>query len=127
MSVIFTEFTYFPRDVSETHTFLHSTEIQLILHYEGPFPLNVCGSGNSNGFLTHFRWSWSITTEVNGDQSFSLNAPAPAKAFDPANAPTNAQWKQNFRQYNNSLTMCQALATQAPKCDTSFLDVIHWF
>ena len=33
MSVIFTEFTYFPRDVSETHTSLHSTELQLILHY----------------------------------------------------------------------------------------------
>ena len=30
MSVIFTEFTYFPRDASETHTSLHSTELQLI-------------------------------------------------------------------------------------------------
>ena len=33
MSVIFTEFTYFPRDVSEMHTSLHSTERQLILRY----------------------------------------------------------------------------------------------
>ena len=33
MSVIFTEFTYFPRDVSESHTSLHSTELQLILRY----------------------------------------------------------------------------------------------
>ena len=34
MSVIFTKFTYFPRDVSEMHTLLHSTELQLILRYE---------------------------------------------------------------------------------------------
>ena len=30
----FTKFKYFPRDVSETHTSLHSTELQLILHCE---------------------------------------------------------------------------------------------
>ena len=28
MSIIFTEFTYFPQDVSETHISLHSTELQ---------------------------------------------------------------------------------------------------
>ena len=33
MSVIFTEFTYFPRDVCLTHTSLHSTKLQLILRY----------------------------------------------------------------------------------------------
>ena len=35
MNIIFTEFTYFPQDVSETHTPLHSTELQLILRYDG--------------------------------------------------------------------------------------------
>ena len=33
MSVIFTEFTYFPENVSEMHTSLHSTEHQLTLRY----------------------------------------------------------------------------------------------
>ena len=33
MSIIFTEFTYLSRDVSETDTPLHSTELQLILRY----------------------------------------------------------------------------------------------
>ena len=33
MSVIFTQFTYFPGDVSEMQTSLHSIELQLILHY----------------------------------------------------------------------------------------------
>ena len=33
-SLIFTQFTYFPQDVSETHSSLHSTEPQLILRYE---------------------------------------------------------------------------------------------
>ena len=33
MNMIFTEFTYFQRDVSEMYTSLHSTELHLILHY----------------------------------------------------------------------------------------------
>ena len=33
MSIIFAGFTYFPRDVSEAHTSLHTTELQLILRY----------------------------------------------------------------------------------------------
>ena len=33
-SLVFTQFTYFPQDVSETHTLLRSTELQLILHYD---------------------------------------------------------------------------------------------
>ena len=33
-SLVLTQFTYFPQDVSETHTSLHSTELQLILRYE---------------------------------------------------------------------------------------------
>ena len=33
ISVIFTEFTHFPRDVSETHALLHSTALQSILCY----------------------------------------------------------------------------------------------
>ena len=32
-SPVFTQFTYFPQDVSETHTSLHSNELQLILRY----------------------------------------------------------------------------------------------
>ena len=35
ISLIFTQFTYFPQDVSEMHTSFHSTELQLILH-SGP-------------------------------------------------------------------------------------------
>ena len=35
MSAIFTEFTYFSRDVSETRISLHSAELQLILRYGG--------------------------------------------------------------------------------------------
>ena len=30
-SLVFTQFTYFPQGVSETHTTFHSTELQLIL------------------------------------------------------------------------------------------------
>ena len=33
-SLVFIQFTYFPQDVSEIHTMLHSTELQLILHYD---------------------------------------------------------------------------------------------
>ena len=33
-SLVSTQFTYFPQDVSETHTSLHSTELQLILRYD---------------------------------------------------------------------------------------------
>ena len=44
MSVIFTDFTYFPQDVSETHTSLHSTELQLILCYA----LSITYSMNSD-------------------------------------------------------------------------------
>ena len=33
-SLVFTQFTYFPQDISETHTSLHSTEFQLILRYD---------------------------------------------------------------------------------------------
>ena len=33
LSLVFTQFTYLPQDVSEMHTSLHSTELQLILHY----------------------------------------------------------------------------------------------
>ena len=32
-SLVFTQLTYFPQDVSQTHTSLHSTELQLILRY----------------------------------------------------------------------------------------------
>ena len=41
---------------------------------------------NTCGFCTHFCGSGSVTTEVNGDQIFSGNAPTNA----------NAQWKQTF-------------------------------
>ena len=33
-SLVFTQFTYFPQDVSEAYTLLHSTELQLILRYD---------------------------------------------------------------------------------------------
>ena len=49
MSLIFTKFTYFPQDVSETHTSLHSTKLQLILHYAEPFLVSMdpsCFPGN---------------------------------------------------------------------------------
>ena len=36
ISLVFTQFTYFPQDVAETHTSLHSTELQLILRYDVP-------------------------------------------------------------------------------------------
>ena len=44
MSVIFTEFTFFPGDVSETPIPLHSTELQLILHYECHHNCKECRS-----------------------------------------------------------------------------------
>ena len=47
-SLVLTQFTYCPQDVSETHTSLHSTELQLILRYDqNGF---TCPALNPDGF-----------------------------------------------------------------------------
>ena len=48
-SLVFTQFTYFPQDVSETYTSLHSTELQLILRYD-------------NNLLHHAVTAWKANT-----------------------------------------------------------------
>ena len=47
----------------------------------------------SHGSCIHFYGSGSVTSEVNTDQIFSVNASTPENASVPA----NAQWKQSLR------------------------------